>query len=55
MFAHMIYEYKESHQGVKIPLRMYHTIEQGQVEAETIKLPKIFVKQGRFSNLNMAV
>ena len=55
LFTFMIYQYKESHGGVKIPLTMYHLIEPDQLEVETIKLPAIFVKKGNYNHFKEAL
>lgn len=55
LFGLMIYQYKESHGGVRIPLSMYQMIEPGQNEAQTIKLPQIFVKAGTFAHLKLSM
>ena len=55
LFSIKIYQYKESHNGVKIPLEAYYIIESGKPQAFEFKLAKIFIKQGNFSHVKLSL
>ena len=57
MFALMIYEYKESHEGVLLPVSMYDIVDpKGTALAkEKIQLPALYVKSGNFAQVKLAM
>ena len=55
LFSIKIYQYKESHNGVKIPLEAYYIIESDKPQVFEFKLPKIFIKQGNFAHVKLSL
>ena len=55
LFSIQIYQYKESHNGVRIPFKAYHIIESDQPRAGEFKLAQIFIKQGNFAHVKLSL